>query len=674
MKLARTCALSAALALGCSSADNVDSNEGTEIRSGLVCGLDVLPSPQSLPSTSPCEDGRTIFGPARFEAERGQPRAETVDLSSAVSGDLCITIKASGGALDAKPGQGNGYGWAKKHAPDDWVPGANPMVYFDGARIATPRDFAGSRSHELTLDSSAGTHELQVQVAGAPGAYAEIEVRERMPIDGDTVVDVTNGDGTVRLTDVATDHPLLTPNGDGHHDDTVFTALVEPLQALPGKDDGTVDYFLVWEFIILDLDSCATIDTGITGTTQINSPTLVSTTWDGTDSTGSTLADGTYAYVFDVQVQDEFGADFGSVQSPPLGIIIDSSPADYDEQPNHVGACDPATDPTFCMCPGGGGGATDPNCSFGAVQHLLHEAGFPPGTQPNYYDPSVVDLSFISTTQDATTGRYEVVVDLIDQTGRGLVPKGNGVWEDEQAIRDWVAGMTGVPSSGDSLFNFDFVQIGTSTGVNLLGVSNHSFNHFFLDAITDDDGNITIGTTTTSLASFFGNDSAAPPAYVVDGRVDDECTEGGNTDGTSTVRASLCAYNTAVAVGDSSALGVYDLRAGVFGIEIDGATTTSDELCVTNGIFSCGIRTQRVPADNIAVESSYYDDDAGLSSLSRVVVTEVSDVDALTVSADRSSGHDGVCARAVATHGGLAVRMNSADGSVPDTCVTNGIF
>lgn len=702
--------LPAVLAVGCANVDdpNVDMREQ---QAGLVCGMDVLPSPQTLPASA-CENGRTILGPMRFEAGHHN-RKQSAEFDVAVAGDICVTMEASGhetvvhhlrhrkekhgkghhksrhghgyGHDDDHHGEGHhrsrhGHGYGNGHDDDHGngapEPYAAPFVWVDGDKIARPVSFSDDRTEETTVDLGTGSHELKVKIVGQPDAWVDVEVREPFAAIGGTV-DMVNADGSLRLTNVATDHPLLTPNGDGHHDDTVFNADVEPLNFLPGKDNGTVDYFLDWEFSVIDLDTCATVDTGITGTTQVNSPTNVRTTWDGTDSTGTLLPNGNYAYVFNVTLVDQFGAVFGSIQSPTYGMIVDASPVDYGETATDLGQCDPGSDPTACHCPGSGGvpGSADPNCSFEMVQHLLPEAGFPAGTQVNYYDPSVIDKSFITTTQDSSTGRYQVQVDLRTYSGGGLISKGDGVWASEAQLRQWVADMTGVPAaSSGNLFNFDYVQLGTSTGVNLLGRSNHSFNHFFLDAITDDDGFITVGGVSTDLASAFTDDLGAPAAYQVDGRTADECTENANTNGVDEIRAKFCAYNTAVSLSETTDLGVYDLRSTLFGIEYNGQGTTQDALCLQNGIFSCGIRTVRVPADSLKIESNYFTESGGVAQFTRTTSVDFSDIAAVAFGANRSDGTDGVCSRAVATKGGLAVRMDSADGAVPSTCLINGVF
>ncbi len=638
--------LPAVFAVGCANVDaDVDLREQQQ---GLVCGMDVLPSPQTVPATA-CENGRTVFGPTVFTRDRGTPQAEVATFDVETAGDVCVTVRNS--AI------------------------SSGHVTINGSAIASPSSFGRDVALiEAEVAATAGANTLDVLLASGPGRTVEIEVREQFT-SLNTGLDLVNDDGSLRLTNVATDHPLLTPNGDGHHDETFFNADVEPLNVLPGKDDGTVDYFLQWEFSIVSLDTCTTVDTGITGSTQVNSPTRVTAVWDGTDSFGAVVGDGTYSYVFHVSLVDEFGTFFGAIDSPAYAFSVDSAPANYDEAPAYLGACDPISDPTNCRCPGSGGvpGSMDPNCSFGMIQHLLDGSGFPPGTLGNFYDPSVIDLSFITTTQDA--GRYRVSVDLQTVFSGGLVAKGDGVWDSEAELRQWVADMTGVPlSTGDSLFNFDYVQLGTSTGVQLLGKANHSFNHFLLDAMTDDNGQITIDGVTTDLAARFNDDAFAPSQYSLDGRADDECSHSASTNGGDELRAKFCANNSAVSIGSATDLGVYALRTSLFGIEFNGNTATQDELCLLNGIFSCGIRTIRVPADSLQIESTYFADAGGVTTVVRTDTAIATDLAAISLVADRGDGTDGVCARGVATRDGLVVRIDSADGAVPGTCLINGII
>lgn len=92
---------------------------------------------------------------------------------------------------------------------------ASPFV--DGITIAEPEDF--DDQIDIHADSLvAASHGLGVRAVGKPGGHVEIEVRQ-----------LASGGGSVRLQNVASDHPLLTSNGDGHHDTTVLQALTTPL-------------------------------------------------------------------------------------------------------------------------------------------------------------------------------------------------------------------------------------------------------------------------------------------------------------------------------------------------------------------------------------------------------------------------------------------------------------
>jgi hypothetical protein len=367
------------------------------------------------------------------------------------------------------------------------------------------------------------------------------------------------------------------------------------------------------------------------------------------------------------------GNSFGSITSPVFGIVIDTATGavDYDERNELLGPCSVTTDPDMCRCAVG-----ETDCQFAYSVDLLPELGLPAGVEPTYYAPTLVDKSFITTTQDLVSGRYTVVVDLRTYNAGGLVPKGNGFWANEASLRQWVTEMTGVPSSpGDSLFNFDYVQLGTSTPVRGSSGVQTSFNHFFLDAITDQFGRLFVGGKLTNLATLFNDDAGAPAVYTLtDPRVGDECSNSGNTDGVNGMRAKFCAYNTAVPVGDVTDLGVYALRTTVFDIEYNNLRTRQDPHFIIDGVLKVGFRIRQVPADSLEIESSFYVDNAGDPALTRTETTIASDAVGLSFSADRGDGEGGVCSRAVATRDGLAVRMDSADGAVPDSCVINGIF
>ena len=644
----------------------------------LVCGLEIYPSPIGFPEAEPqqataamanvsgdvCLDGDTVFGPERYERSTGKPVQAIADISLGEDADICIIATASD--------KGKAF------------------LYLDGQKIAEPEAFDDSIEQQV-YSLNAGSHGVGVTPVGKPGGYVDVEVRTlagngggdpSIPTPGEVridpatgALDTVNADGSVRLQNVATDHPLLTPNGDGSNDSTVFQALTTPLVDLPGKDDGTVNYFVDWQFDIVDLATCNTINTGLTGNTQINSPTLVSLIWDGTDLNGDQLPDGDYAYLYSGRVVEESGQVFGEVASPGFGFSIrELFNLDVIELPEQLGFCDASADPDGCECP-----AQDPSCKFAYFTDLLPGLGLPEGASPNYLGaaPDLIDKSFITTTQDPATGRYTVAVDLRDYNAGGIVPKGRGQFADASALRQWVSDMTGVPvSTGDSVFNFDFVQVGVSTGVEPNGVALSPFNHFFLDAMTDTSGVIRVPPTFVDLNTTFGNDSAAPPQYVLSApRVGDECTASGNSDGVNSLFGKTCAYNMSFPVA-SSGLGVHSLRVSVFDIAFNDETSTQEETAAVFGsIVKFGLRTQVVEADVLEIEANYYDNNGGAPSLTRTETVQASNAIGLSYSTDReATGEDGVCARTITTKDGLAVRMDAADGSVPATCVINGVF
>lgn len=646
--------LPAALAAGCAGdMDVTDPASSRGALEGQVCGgITVLSSPQTLGESS-CEAGRTVYGPVRFEREAGRKQKHTASFDVSTPGDVCVSVRSGEG------GEGRI---------------SSGTVTIDGDAIAMPNDFnQKSDGLEGEFDLGTGSHTLDVELTSMPGSFVEIEVREAHPQLDSTVVTISD-DSKLRLTNVAVDHPLLTPNGDGHHDDTVLNADVEPLVELPGHEDGSIDYFLDWTFVIYDIDNCTYAPTDISGRTQVNSPTNISTTWDGTSASNTTLPTGNYAYGVVVTLVDEFGAEISTVSSPLFGMIIDTAPADYDEQPAYAGQCVPVPAVETCQCVSAGGTIMD-DCHY-AVLHYAH--------------PNVVSVSdptptlrdqFITTTVEG--GRYRVVADLREFNQGGIVLKGDGEWSNVAELRQWVSDMSGVPvGTGDSLFNFDYVQLGTSTGAHLStpgdqhidsGLAEVSFNHFFLDAITDGQGLIHIGGTTYDLGALQNGDETAATRYLVlDARTGDECTESGNSSGDSTLRAKFCAYNEGIAF--NAGLGIYQLRTTTFDLQIDAVPTVRDEDCAVNGIFSCSVRTVKQLAD-ITIESQYYVEGDGIQ-FAFDDLTSASDVSALSVGLDRnrSEATDGVCSRSVVENGGLRVRMDSAAGAVPGTCAVNGIF
>jgi hypothetical protein len=463
----------------------------------------------------------------------------------------------------------------------------------------------------------------------------------------------------------------VTPNGDGHHDGTTFTADTEPLITLPGKDDGSIAYFVDWEFVVTNLDDCSVIDTGLSGMKQINSPTNVKVVWDGADTSGTIVGGGNYAYIFHVEVIDEFSVSYGTVDSPAFGMIVDPSPADYTESPELLGACDSATDPQGCKClsslP-----TEDGVCVFAPKFFLFSTK-----------DASMYPHNFLTSIQ-RMDGRWRVTANLRSLASEGhLVLQHQGEWGSEIELRNWVAELTGVPvSTGDSLFNFDYQQFGTSTAVLSEGQpAPFSFNHFLLDAITDQHGQITVNGVTTDLAAGFAGDVGAPAQYAVSSSRDgEECTHNANSVGDASIGAKLCSSNTAVRIGDVTDLGVYMLRSSIFDVSVDGSATVMDWQCPLSPpahFLDCGNRTRRVFADVLELQAAYYADGPSGPEFSHSIGLGDRFIHAYSFTLDRGDGvdsMDGVCTRGVVIENGLRVRMDTVDGSVPDTCVANGIF
>ena len=630
--------LPVALAAGCASEPDDSLNTINQNLAAGSCGLDVLPSPQTLPDSA-CDMGRTVYGPVRIERAAGAPASRSGAFSVETDGPACVTIR-------------NGVDGASSASA--------ATVAVDDEALATPSNFSqNSGELEWEEELGIGAHTIDVELAAGPTAVVEVEVRERFR-QLDAPLDIVGAQGALLLTNVATDHPLLTPNGDGHNDDTVFNAEGVPLIELPGEADGSIDYFLEWSFVIVDLDDCSVVPTGIAGRTQVNSPTNVRTTWDGRSSNGDVVREGNYAYFAQMALVSEDGQVYDTASSPSYGMTVESSGPDYDESPQFAGTCDPEVDAYACACPTSGPDEAD--CRFEPAQDLV-----------SLDDPSSVDTSAFLTTAE-NNGRYSVTADLRTWNGGGLVVKGDGVWESVGELRDWVSALTGVPAPAgerQGLFNFDYVQLGTSTAVTATGRGPRSFNHLLLDAITDELGAITIDGTTIDVWSARNDDVSAQGAFAVqEPRIDSECTEAANVDDQSSLRAKFCAYNEGIPLVDG--LGLYSLRTTTFDVGINDVETVQEDVCSGGG---CSLRTFQKPADTITVESQYYTETNEISFAfdDAHVATNAA---ALSIALDRERDEvvDGVCSRSVVEAAGLRVRMDSADGAVPETCVTNGIF
>jgi hypothetical protein len=369
-------------------------------------------------------------------------------------------------------------------------------------------------------------------------------------------------------------------------------------------------------------------------------------------------------------VIDEIGMSYGTVESPAFGMIVDPSPADYTETPELLGACDSATDPQGCKCLSPAP-TQDGGCVFAPKLFLFSTK-----------TPSTYPHTFMDSSQ-GVDGRWRVTANLRSVSADGhLVLQHEGDWESESHLRNWVAELTGVPvSTGDSLFNFDYEQKGTSTAVFEDGTpAPFSFNHFLLDAITNEFGKITVNGVTTDLAAGFASDAGAPPQYAVSSSRDgEECTHNANSVGDASIGAKLCSSNTAMRIGDATDLGVYMLRSSIFDVSVDGRVSVMDHQCppFPASFLDCGNRTLRVFADALEIQASYYSDGPSGPEFSHTNIEADTFIHAYSFTLDRGDGADsmdGVCTRAVVIENGLRVRMDTVDGSLPDTCVANGIF
>ena len=652
-----------------------DDQEGADTESedgesSTVCGREVAPSPALVP-VNPCSDGDVIVDET-YERTTGKPDEATASFDIEANSEICVQLENIAGTT-RESDEGNGKG--KGHGDEGEGAGrlSAAWIYVDGDLVAGPDDFdQGVENLRRTLDVPAGSHEVNVRLASKPGAKLGVTIRAAEAIAPAGDQPTTTGDnGILEVSNVAVDHPLFSPNGDGYHDTALFNADNVPDDSQ--LDHANYDYHLEWSWSLIDADSCQTADTGITGTTQVNSPTNVQAHWDGTDTSGSTLGDGNYLYEYTVDLVRSDGAIIDSATATARGIVVDSNAGTDYGSPDFDGTCDASQDPDGCQCPDQTPEGV--RCTFGWIPYIDH-----------FDDPAGLDTSqFVTTTQD-TTGRYEVVVDLRSYNAGGLVPQHNASYADLDALQDYVSTLTGVPADPNDtrLFNFDYVQLGYSTPVvKETGVVD-GFNHFLLDVITDKDGKITIDGQTIDLkAQLASDETPVPEGYAIqEARQGEHCGENGNTDGETTLKAKACTRNRSVNLDPGGTnLGIYTLQWQMFDVRYNGEGTTRDTTCIINGIFKCGVRTFHRDAELTAAGQQFVETTVGEVEEAREVSTSAGGIPSLVVHTDRrfspnGNGRvlDGICSRSMAAGRGMRTPLDTATGAVSPACIINGIF
>ncbi|QDG52314.1 hypothetical protein FIV42_16685 [Persicimonas caeni] len=658
-----------ATANACSPAEDAPGGESSTANGRIealsqanpVCGLDVLPSP-ARPAEDPCTAGELILdGPLAASTSWGDSSRDTFHLTDASR--VCIRVDGAFGA----------------------------RVHVDGTPVMPrPREAGSSTTNHFALELDAGTHHLSLHGAD------EVEVRASRIRPGQ--VTVMGQNGIVELTNVAVDHPMFSPNGDDYHDTALFNADNFPWY-LPGEYSGYFDYYLDWEWEVIDAQTCQSYGVVLDGATQVNSPTNVQALWDGSDPQASTsvqalgssnlegpaISDGSYIYQYRADLMRSDGLWLDTVVSYPHGVLVNSQSSRW---PNSFGgtgplsvnslsnakfisACDPNTDPYSCLCPAQLEEGT--RCTAISSVDLA-----------TFDDPNNLPQGFISSTYDSATDRWTVVADMRTFNGGGLIPQTNGDWATIGELQQFVSDLTGVPvdSTSDRLFNFDYIQLGYSTPVHankpVVG-----FNHFLLDVISDHNGAVTIGSTTYDVPTLFANGGPnTPAAYDIGSDRDgDECYHNGNTNGTTEIEARSCTeLRMANLDPGASNVGIYRIKTRIFEMLVDGQGTTREYSCNSSGT-ECLIRSYQRDAEAIKLTREHYYEDGSNLLLGPSPTRSYTDLPMLIVETDRyfddngqDSSYDGVCSRGELTRDSMEIPLDSADGALPSTCIVNGTF
>ncbi len=656
----------ASLALsGCSLVDGADhdANSSDEKRSALhgsstttLCGMNARPSPSSL-AADPCASGELELA-ENFQRSSGAPIDDVRGFDLAVDSRVCVTVDTN----DAD----------------------SATIYVNGEAVVEPQQVAPGKRFRHSLDLEAGTHTISVQLQSSPGSSLDVQVHSR---PSDEMEPLFIGDsGILEVTNIAVDHPLFSPNGDGYHDDTLFNADNYP-RSLPGEELGIYDYHLDWSWEVIEASTCNSIGVVHAGTTQVNSPTNVQALWTGsaadsanvalssTTDTDTTVEDGSYLYKYDVTLMRSDGMLIDSTETELQGVEVESSSDPDFGDPVFGTECDPEVDKYQCECP------EEPlpdgdRCTYASIHYDL----------ASFDDPSQLDTSkFMTTSYDSDEDRYTVIVDLRTYNGGGLIPQGDGTWTNVEELQKYIEGLTGVPADGSQrrLFNFDFIQLGYSTGVvDGEGIVN-GFNHFLLDVITDRYGNITIGSVTYDLETLLDDSTInVPKEFIInEERTGEECAYNGNTDGDTTVTAKGC---TEVQVANldpgETDLGIYRIESRIWDLRIDDLGTRRDQHCIVNGTYDCRVRTIHREGDMLLEHDHYVEEDTidqvrALGVKEAGVAAFIFDVDRHWGGEESTTPIDGICSKGLAVRDGtFDVPLDSAAGAVSESCIVNGTY
>ncbi len=596
-----------------------------------VCGLTVFPSPMEPTFVSDaCQDGTLLHQRVYVRGDSELQTSTTIQVPG--EGELCIRVANGDGGV-----AGSGVSSAR--------------VRFDGRFIAHPSDFPTDEIIERRLDVGAGSSELQVRLNGSPGSLLDVEIR----FDSGTAAFTTPGiNDLVDIGALGTDHPLLLPlEATGFHNDTLFVAGVFP-RHLAG--DHAIDF----EFVIRSLETCEDV-ARIGGTQAINSPTYFSAIWDGRiDTIGSVAPEGRYAYFVEadiVRLADNVVVD--QAVSEARGLLIDYSALIFDRQISQP--CNPEFE----------------DCGCGDLPESLCKII----TYDNLIDPrnTTTDLSEVITTTFDEDGRATVHVDLRNFNGGGLVPLKSTPWSSVDEAKEFISSLTGVPASSEELFPFHYVQNGWSTILNPFGPSPYSSGHFLLDLLSDGQGRLFTSIGTYPIRQIVeeqlqDNYEDAPEGWDRSIREGMGCSFTGNFDGDTELRARQCSLATAFELADG--VGLYQLETRVFDIERNNQKINRVHHCTFFPTLQCTYRSIFNP-EPVSTEHRIYRETEDGMVLDRTVRHDFDAADRVLISFPRGrpdDSIDGICSRTIVGEGELITRLDTADGAVSETCITNGVY
>lgn len=272
-------ALSAGLVLSCIGEDalvcppgDVDFTSIEADASQPQCGFDIVDPPEAMPQNV-CTAGAIVFGPTLYTRVPGAPVTTAATFTVSQDGSLCVL--------------------AENGDPDRSTHVASATIAIDQHSALAPYDFRKTRSYvEKTMPISAGEHELTVRVVSAPGSFTNVTLRS-----SPTTFPYHHPVASCRRRLIL--HSLnVSPNPFYPPLSNATLYAVAHVTSLPGFPSALTSYRIEYAYQIIDSDRCALVRTlGGEIPVERTGSFEITQAWDGLDSGGALVEDGTYYYI-----------------------------------------------------------------------------------------------------------------------------------------------------------------------------------------------------------------------------------------------------------------------------------------------------------------------------------------------------------------------------------------